>query len=61
MAFIMASGSTVTHYLRLLRQLHVITVTERYPHTYYALDQSMCAALAQRTASLHAHVADRIP
>jgi ArsR family transcriptional regulator len=50
--------STVSQHLRLLRQLHVVTVTERYPHTYYALDPAMCAALARRTAGLQTRFAE---
>ena len=50
--------STVSQHLRLLRQLHLVTVTERYPYTYYTLDPMVCAALARRTAGLQALFAE---
>jgi DNA-binding transcriptional ArsR family regulator len=51
--------STVSQHLRLLRQLDLVIVTERYPHTYYAINGKTCAALARRMAGLHAHFADQ--
>lgn len=40
--------STVSQHLRTLRQLGVVTASERYPYTFYAIDRTFMAGMARR-------------
>jgi DNA-binding HxlR family transcriptional regulator len=44
--------TTVSQHIRNLRQAGLIKVDEKYPHTYYTLNQKACKALAKKIQSL---------
>jgi DNA-binding transcriptional ArsR family regulator len=45
--------TTVSQHLRFLRQAGLIESFEKYPHSYYKINQKVCRELAQRIHSLH--------
>ncbi len=44
--------STVSQHIRKLRQAGLIIAEEKFPHTYYTLNQRVCKGLAEKIKSL---------
>jgi DNA-binding transcriptional ArsR family regulator len=47
------SKTTVSQHLRTLRQTGLIESFDKYPHTYYRLNRSLCKDLAHRLEALN--------
>lgn len=45
--------STVSQHLRILRQAGLIGTSEKYPHTYYFLNQQLCTDLSKKLKSVN--------
>lgn len=45
--------STVSQHLKILRQAGLISAEERFPHTYYKLNPSVCKELIDKIINLH--------
>ena len=44
--------TTVSQHIRKLRQAGLISAEEKYPHTYYTINQNACKGLAEKIKSL---------